>query len=193
MITYPLFLIILLFLLTGTYSTGGTASCTLCTAGYYCTSATQTPCGHGKYSTGGATVCHTCPAGYYCNSSTTATPTNCSAGTYSTAGQGVCQDCPIGNSCPMAGMKTPQVCVNGTYQDTPGQASCLACPAGKNGVEFCFILYNWYFLQAFSFCYFCAPHDSAKITSFKSISCFVSALFECLNALSHIQYCTWCL
>ena len=28
-------------------------------------------------------------------------------------------------------------------------------------------LYNWYFLQAFDFCYFRTPHDSAKITSFK--------------------------
>ena len=29
------------------------------------------------------------------------------------------------------------------------------------------LLYNWYFLQAFNFRYFRAPHDSAKITSFK--------------------------
>ena len=43
------------------------------------------------------------------------------------------------------------------------------------------ILYNWYFLQAFNFCYFCAPHDSTKITSFKWISCFVSPLYLCLN------------
>ena len=33
------------------------------------------------------------------------------------------------------------------------------------------ILYNWYFLQAFNFCYFRAPHDSTKITSFKGILC----------------------
>ena len=29
------------------------------------------------------------------------------------------------------------------------------------------ILYNWYFLQASKFCYFRAPNDSTKITSFK--------------------------
>ena len=29
------------------------------------------------------------------------------------------------------------------------------------------ILYNWYFLHAFKICYFRAPHDSVKITSFR--------------------------
>ena len=29
------------------------------------------------------------------------------------------------------------------------------------------LLYNWYFLQAFNFCYFHAPRYSANITSFK--------------------------
>ena len=29
------------------------------------------------------------------------------------------------------------------------------------------ILYNWYFLQTFKFCYFRALHDSAKMISFK--------------------------
>ena len=29
------------------------------------------------------------------------------------------------------------------------------------------VLYNWYFLQAFNFSYFPAPHARAKITPFK--------------------------
>ena len=32
---------------------------------------------------------------------------------------------------------------------------------------FCQVLYEWYFLHAFNFRYFHAPHDSAKMTSFK--------------------------
>ena len=40
---------------------------------------------------------------------------------------------------------------------------------------------NWYLLQAFPFRYFRATHDSTKITSFKKISSFVSALFESWN------------
>ena len=38
------------------------------------------------------------------------------------------------------------------------------------------ILYNWYFYRHLIFRYFHSPHDSAKITSFKKISCFVSLL-----------------
>ena len=41
------------------------------------------------------------------------------------------------------------------------------------------ILYNWYILEAFNFCYFRPPHDSAKIASFKYV-----LLFEFLNAQS---------
>ena len=34
-------------------------------------------------------------------------------------------------------------------------------------VSYGIILYNWCFLQDFNLCYFHAPHDSVKITSFK--------------------------
>ena len=44
------------------------------------------------------------------------------------------------------------------------------------------VLYNLHFLHVFNLRYFRAPHDSAKIASFRKISCFVYALFECLNA-----------
>ena len=46
------------------------------------------------------------------------------------------------------------------------------------------ILCNWYFLQAFNFCYFCAPHDSAKITSFKKniySDKYIVWVLECVN------------
>ena len=32
------------------------------------------------------------------------------------------------------------------------------------------VIYNWYFLQAFNFCYFRTPNNSVKITIFEKIS-----------------------
>ena len=58
-------------------------------------------------------------------------------------------------------------------------------PRYKEWLVYDALLYNWNIIRAFDFCSFRAPHDSAKITSFKS--CYYMVYFECLNA----HGCKW--
>lgn len=62
--------------LQGTFSTGGSTTCTGCSSGYYSTSS-------------GSTSCTQCPAGYSC-SDVSAAPVACPAGTRSAAGATAC-------------------------------------------------------------------------------------------------------
>jgi hypothetical protein len=117
--------------ISGHYSTAGQTSCTQCTAGYSCTTTTQSQCGTGSYSSAGSTSCTTCPAGHECSSVTTGTPTECTAGTYAAAGAASCSPCGKGFKCPNNGMDSQIACTTGQYQPSTGQTTCIDCPAGK--------------------------------------------------------------
>src|SRR3989344_7746641 len=107
---------------TNSASTGNGA----CTAGYYCTagstSATQNACGAGKYCPAGSSGTTNCAAGYYGSSTTNSVSTcngACTAGYYCTAGSTSATQnaCGTGNYCPAAS-GSATVCPAGTYGST---------------------------------------------------------------------------
>ncbi|EDV25654.1 uncharacterized protein TRIADDRAFT_55968 [Trichoplax adhaerens] len=117
----------------------------LCPIGYYCPAGTiiPIPCPAGTFSAvkrlKAKEECSPCPAGQYCKAPgliDVTTAPNCNAG-YICSGNSVTgtptsnnggYECPRGYYCP-SGAVRPQSCPPGTYQSSPGNDTCIPCPA----------------------------------------------------------------
>ena len=93
--------------------TTGQDTCTECSAGFYCTSTTQSSCTNGYYSLSASSSCTQCPAGYECSSASNL-PVICTPGYYSLVGSTVCTPCEAGYYCPSNGTEIQTPCAEGT-------------------------------------------------------------------------------
>lgn len=116
----------------GKYSYAGAATCSTCTAGWYCPDpadpSKNAPCPAGTYSPAGSARCIACPAGYYCPTQSTTTPVVCQAGRYSLGRATVCTQSPAGTYVAAADSE-PLACPGGHYSN-PGVTVCTLVPAG---------------------------------------------------------------
>jgi hypothetical protein len=109
----------------------------VCTAGYYCPSATQKiPCDAGYYCPSGSAAQIVCPAGSWTATTTRASCDKCPAGYFCGVGTGVPNQalpCPQGMYCPQKSFGTGTNCPVGTYMPYTGAtmvSDCLPCVEG---------------------------------------------------------------
>ncbi len=119
---------------------GSTTLNGFCPVGYYCPLGTSAPksCAAGTYQdAAGNSACKSCKRGYGCPSTGMGVLTTsyqcdmgylCAGGSTSTSPSS--NLCPAGYYCPQ-GTPVAVRCADGTYQQSLGQGTCNACPAGK--------------------------------------------------------------
>lgn len=168
-------------------------TCWTCTAGYECSSNTQSACTAGKYSKEGASACTRCLAGMYSSGSASQSCSFCAAGTYSLEGAAACIACTSGQysgsspstacvSCDagkyngVSSATQCQSCVPGTYS-AAGAAACTACSPGQyswdSAATTCTLCepgkYNG--LSSISQCQSCSPGTYSLVGAQSCVSC----------------------
>lgn len=115
---------------TKTVQSSGSTNCTICPAGYTCSTPSALPvaCAEGEYSAEGSSTCSTCPAGFYCPGPPfdEASKAACSLGQYSLGGTTVCFSCPKGYYCPDTS-QAPEACSAGYVAYRGNQTTCERC------------------------------------------------------------------
>lgn len=111
-------------------SHSGSANCTVCSAGFYCSTPSNLPvaCSDGQYSPEGMPTCTSCPAGSYCPGppfdEDSIAP--CPAGLYSLDGTSSCSECPKGFYCPDTS-QAPEACPDGYHAYVGNMTACSRC------------------------------------------------------------------